>query len=329
MSTISMKVFNNPKFIIAGPEMINTPNDFYTYKGVLKDSNSIRIDIINAIKFIIPKDMMNFKNTQGFINININHLNGSFKEFVYDEKNDVTKHCNFIHKDDYEKYFNTWKIYGTKMPFPLMFLENDSGGILLKQKDNLIEVTVIYNNGSVPGMNMYIHTDKFTEIFSELHDFPFEHIPSDYIYRMLNDYKKDPTDFYADKFEESIRTITRQKIVLSTVGVLALHLLLFINSCNIKHIVYKPSKKELNKIPKVFKNKFEYTTIDIFRERKVYHSLEEIIKSTSSVESKEIRAHLVRGHFKHKKNGVFWWNSFIRNNKNQNIVKMKDYVLHE
>ena len=39
---------------------------------------------------------------------------------------------------------------------------------------------------------------------------------------------------------------------------------------------------------------------------------------------KDIRLHFVRGHFKHKKNGLFWWSMHTRGNIKHGIVS-KDY----
>lgn len=40
----------------------------------------------------------------------------------------------------------------------------------------------------------------------------------------------------------------------------------------------------------------------------------------NSANSKQVRAHLVRGHFKIRKSGAYWWNSFARGNANAGIV---------
>lgn len=72
-------------------------------------------------------------------------------------------------------------------------------------------------------------------------------------------------------------------------------------------------------------------TIDIYKTRKEYVSLDDMVGEVNTDKVHESRVHMVRGHFKHKKNGCFWWNAFIRNKKtaNEESVTQKDYRLKE
>ena len=70
---------------------------------------------------------------------------------------------------------------------------------------------------------------------------------------------------------------------------------------------------------------FEYKTLDIFlgadsnirRDR---------VKSARAAKS-TCRLHCVRGHFKVRKTGMFWWSNFTRGHKTEGMV-VKDYAIH-
>lgn len=335
MTTVSMKVATNPKFMLGhGNKLKNvSKKDFqliHTYGDKVILPDDLKRDIINSVKFIIPRDLMNLYDDDNLVKTDINLVNGSFEkcESRINENNIFDFNC--ITESDYDKNVRTWATYGTKLPFPIVFLENQTGGILLKQYEKYIEVTYLLEKGITCEVRARIFMDSFSDELINKRAFPVEYIGNkvaeDNLHHLKNRGPKyNPTDVEVFRFQGHL-TSTK---IMNVITIIALQIISFINSGNIKHIHYKPTKKEIDKIPTPFKEKYEYTTIDIFRERKVYHSLEELIQSTSSVENKEIRAHIVRGHFKHKKNGVFWWNSFIRNNKGVSIPKTKDYVLHD
>lgn len=48
----------------------------------------------------------------------------------------------------------------------------------------------------------------------------------------------------------------------------------------------------------------------------------------NGLSSDEARAHLVRGHFKVRKTGIFWWSPFVRGNSRKGIVT-KDYLFEK
>lgn len=111
----------------------------------------------------------------------------------------------------------------------------------------------------------------------------------------------------------------------------ASELLLLINVANSHIHHYTPSKRENAMVPKALLPHYSYRLVDIFRNRKVYHSFDQMLKDVtlSVAEASEKRAHLVRGHFKEKKNGLFWWSPFVRCRKNATTVGVveKDYQL--
>lgn len=59
----------------------------------------------------------------------------------------------------------------------------------------------------------------------------------------------------------------------------------------------------------------------------VYLDKVEYIKNDAPVMRTDIQAHMVRGHFKRKKNGIFWWNPFVRGRGKLN--KREAYIVKE
>ena len=107
--------------------------------------------------------------------------------------------------------------------------------------------------------------------------------------------------------------------------------LMLINARNVKRISYTPSRREMGSIPKVLQKSVTYRVMDLFRERTEYVSLEDVSDQLwKPHEGKKTRAHMVRGHFKKKKNGLFWWNAFMRCRKNLEEVGevKKTYVVY-
>jgi hypothetical protein len=59
----------------------------------------------------------------------------------------------------------------------------------------------------------------------------------------------------------------------------------------------------------------------------VYLDKVEYIKNDAPVMRTDVQAHMVRGHFKRKKNGIFWWNPFVRGRGKLN--KREAYIVKE
>lgn len=59
----------------------------------------------------------------------------------------------------------------------------------------------------------------------------------------------------------------------------------------------------------------------------VYLDKVEYIKNDVPVMRTDMQAHMVRGHFKRKKNGIFWWNPFVRGRGKLN--KREAYIVKE
>ena len=91
-----------------------------------------------------------------------------------------------------------------------------------------------------------------------------------------------------------------------------------IKNKNIVH--YKPSKKELTKITKPMQPLYEYHVLKLNRDRRQYNNLSDICKDINTPIDRHTRMHLVRGHFKRCKNGLYWWNSFTRNKEANGVI---------
>lgn len=59
----------------------------------------------------------------------------------------------------------------------------------------------------------------------------------------------------------------------------------------------------------------------------IYLDKVEYIKNDAPVMRTDMQAHMVRGHFKRKKNGIFWWNPFVRGRGKLN--KREAYIVKE
>ena len=147
-------------------------------------------------------------------------------------------------------------------------------------------------------------------------------------------------DFVADELEanpDNEELLQQQRAfedVLSTVRLfqwVAAETLMLINCRNVRRVPYTPNQREMKGIPGAIQKQLKYTILDVFRERVEYTSLKDVSAHLwEPREGKKTRAHMVRGHFKNKKTGLFWWNHFMRNRKNRDEsgeVK-KTYVVY-
>ena len=112
---------------------------------------------------------------------------------------------------------------------------------------------------------------------------------------------------------------------------IVLKALLCLNARNVKEVIV-PAPDALNKKRKKFGKTpfFEYRVLDIF--------LGENLRKVASGNNKRARAgveawmkcanklHAVRGHFKTRKTGIFWWSDFIRGSNAEGVI-VKDYNL--
>lgn len=96
--------------------------------------------------------------------------------------------------------------------------------------------------------------------------------------------------------------------------------LALLNSHNTTQIVEGRDNTKLNKL-RVRSGKHELLT---FKTCRISPRLKTRIASENDLRGEGIRAHFVRGHFKIRKSGIFWWSPFLRGDAKQGLV-MKDY----
>ena len=249
--------------------------------------------IMKATKFVIPGELID--------------LSGTTKESIFKllEINSVDQFSKAA-----EKKFPYYLQY-CKMPFSSILLENDTAAYYLEEtSDGHISFILIDGSkGTVhPVVNVaYWWLDESGAIKHKI--------------TLL----ADPA---MSKYEKALEQYSLR------VGMYWLQIseiLLFINTKNVTKHNYKPTQKELSKVPKNFRSFYDYHVLDIFHEVNGYTSLagisEQLLVSQKNVI--ERRAHLVRGHYKTLKTGLFWWSPHARCRKNAETIGVieKDYQL--
>lgn len=206
-----------------------------------------------------------------------------------------------------------------RLPFVSMLIENETGALLIEQASVGFNVTTISCNGMV-----HPYTTAFRG-FAEGSSLPFPEIK----------WHAKPGVGFSDE----VLKATRVASLVYTYQ--AMDVMLFLNVKNVTLHEYVPVKKENSMVPKPLLSKYVYRVLDVFNDVKRYHSLGHIVEQLgkSAKNSEGRRAHLVKGHFKEFKNGMFgnpklaglyWWNPFRRSIKNRDAVGEveKDYQLN-
>jgi hypothetical protein len=130
--------------------------------------------------------------------------------------------------------------------------------------------------------------------------------------RFINEYKKlansqNLANIYTSKFLfDGLELLTKE--AADEIGVLLVAWCILVNSksgiekTNIAEI---KSNSKLGKRERKRRSRSAYTIVSL-------QELEKINYETNTVQKLEIAAHRVRGHFKVRKNGIFWWRPFVR-----------------
>ena len=209
-----------------------------------------------------------------------------------------------------DKKYDIWRTYGTKLPYPKLFLQTNNVGFLLQQESNGdISVITVTNKGTIHPVISIISA------------------------RLLNTEIEHPVEILMSlgtevlyKTDEMKTTFDNMRFMLYGIAVILYEFITYINARNTVIIEYTPKKKELPGIAKALYPLYKLSVVKITKERKEYKSLEEINRDINSEENKHIRKHLVRGHFKQCKSGLYWWSPFIRYRNSEGVVD-KTYVV--
>jgi hypothetical protein len=210
-----------------------------------------------------------------------------------------------------------YRIYA-RMPFSSMFIENDTGALFVQQTQAGFEINAISKQGEV---------HPYTTVFSGFIEGVSIPLPEIKWHAKAGTY-----------FPDTVQKATRVSSLVYLY--VAMDVMLFMNVKNVIMHHYVPTKKENSIVPKPLLAKYDYRVLDVFGDVKRYDSLVQVVDHVigSSRMAKDRRAHLVRGHFKEFKNGLFgnpklaglyWWNPFRRSRKNLETVGVveKDYRL--
>lgn len=221
------------------------------------------------------------------------------------EKTSLFRDIDFISGAEANKYYDEravlYKKY-SKLPFESLFIENETGGFFCNGdgSGNFV-IIMVEPEGKI--------VSSSTFVFNKDEEKPITHKPI-HFGKELKEYNVDVSSF---------------------ITALILEILLFLNTKNVTKHVYIPNKHENKSIPINVLPFYTYKVLDIFHEKKTYGSLKEVIDFTKENKNSytERRACIVRGHFKNRSTGIFWWSDFVRNKKNidKGFVD-KDYRLN-
>lgn len=150
------------------------------------------------------------------------------------------------------------------------------------------------------------------------------------VINFLEDYEKNQKNINPNLPESSM--LEKNHIIRPAIAVTIMTTLM-LNTKNLKTFKILEAPEKLNKKRKK-NNKspyFDYHTLDLFfsengllRNRKQLN-YSEVKKEINSINLTK-RLHTVRGHFKVRSTGIFWWNNYTRGNKLVGIVE-KDYEM--
>lgn len=248
--------------------------------------SEVRSKVLAAVKFIVSKELL----CVDFVNVNALSLIG----IEHTEKG-----YYLGNEEAQEKTRTLWAAF-SKMPFNSIFLENSTGGLLVTEKKEGLEVIIIENDGVInPSIFLIPNEQKGFELLECIITFLPVH---------------------------SEEIITEIKNRSKAFGLMIMNFLLHLNSRNKNVVKYNCSNKEFsNHISKVHRPLYTYHILDIYSSKpKNIENLKQIESISEKAITAHVRAHMVRGHFKQRASGLYWWNPFLRSKTNSGFVD-KDY----
>jgi hypothetical protein len=259
--------------------------------------SELRQAVIRAVKFVVGRELLSLEATLGEL---INFLYGS-----------DAQPGQLIPESKKEKLFTMWAQF-SKMPYSEIFIENSSGGILLQDTESGIVCTTIYHDGEVSLQKALIAKEATERMEFARTCIGFE------LAQVSNRMGEEGEELIANMVQNAKLT-----------GLVILNALTYINAKNVSIEPYRLSRNEAksNRISNVLLSSYSYHVVDIFHKTKKYHKLIEVEAFAEMKMSSNVRAHMVRGHFKQKQSGLYWWNSFLRYKKNEGFIN-KNYIVH-
>lgn len=257
-----------------------------------------RLAIMSAVKFVVPNELLNVS-IQSMADVAMG-------------KQDKEHISTLLSNLDNESRTSLYEQFAIP-PFDTIFIESDKTGVL------------IINSPDTDSITYHLFTVGYGQkkeyaVFSDCeYEYKRKEAVASYSRSVKPTAREGLDEAMAEKINEAI-----DSLIMGTV----LEILLLLNAKNTNVATYTPTKKEISYVPKNAVKSYVYHILDLYREGTKYESVKDVTEFVGGTgrHSSEKRAHFVRGHFKRKKNGLFWWSPFMRCRKNSEVgVVDKDY----
>ena len=254
----------------------------------------LRMKIVRAVKMIVPQELLDTDRP------------------LADLDKQIFGHTPPT-KDESQRRLN---LYGkfSRPPYPLLFVENHTGGVLIEEQDDgSFDIHVVLDTGRC----LFFCTNiRLSE--EELNADTKWRVPVEEVVAALG-----------NRYDEYLK-MKEMSDITTVIGVV--EMFLYVNTKNVVKHHYHPTKRENQAVPKPLLPHYSYRVLDVFKDRKQYISLEQITEDLCNPNKppQARRAGLVMGHFKKRATGLFWWNTYIRNARNETThgAIEKDYKVH-
>ncbi len=254
----------------------------------------MRMKIVRATKLVVGREFLDTDRHLGQINTQI-----------------------FGHEPSQDEVQKRMALYArfSRLPWQTFLMENATGAVLVERvSDNTFDVSHILPTGVV-----FSYVPRVEMLEREIRVNTNWRLPESLMKATMRE---------EGEWERYLKA-RNEVVFLQTIEVL--ETLLYVNTKNVVKHHYTPTKKENAAVPKPLLPYYSYYVLDVFHDRKSYQSLQEI-QTDHCDPNREVqlrRAGLVRGHFKQRATGLFWWNDYVRNHKNRDTVGAvdKDYRL--
>lgn len=278
--------------IVSSAAYITKPLPLY-----VDDRKSFTRSVSKAVKFIIPQNIINFNSV-----------------YIKDISDLIVQENGYaILKVERLKLYRDY----VRLPFKSVFLENDSGGILLESDDGVVIKGRVFSSKERK-LEPYLFTfEPNKDDYDGEHPYRREIKLISALRTMPPDVAKSLSDFATWMCNAVCETI------------------LLINAVNTKKTKVALSFRERNSLQAMNRAMAEYHILDLYRtlgDDPTMFDAEVFSKMSRAKihQQSPTKMHSVRGHFKRKKNGLFWWSPFVRCRKNKDTVGIieKDYRLN-
>jgi hypothetical protein len=315
--------------------------------------NQLRVDIFNAVKYVIPDY---FTPAESYGDIGEEDVSRGAEEFRID-----LKQCDTIAK--MVKRFDDFQ-YFVRLPFDSIFIENQCFGALVQRRgESGLKITILKQDrkGRTVGPFWAIVDDVESVEYVESIGYCGETIvptntrfyvsPAEFAFSFDEDgvetmHNEEAFSEHCDRIDPKNRKTAYEHRMdyvgmierfFSPLTIVVFNTMVFLNVRNVSVRTVGPSRKEASKlgIAPTAISKYSYRVVDIFRELDPemmrFEDIEKFIHSEAGFSGVDRRAHAVCGHFKKKHGSLFWWNAHMRNAKNIDRVGYveKDYRLNE